>query len=479
MNFSIYIKKKLLCCTCILLCTCCVWAQSDLTYSVEIQGLASSGEYAPFWLQSNRFGTVSAQPYSGNLIVGIARQMPTAPTEYTFRKGQKLFDYGFGLKAIGQVDDKCHFLPQEYFATARLWIFDATVGSMERHYGNQDTDLSSGGFLFSGNARPIPGITVGISEYRNFPYTKGYLQIKGGITYGWYLDNVYIQNERYHHKFAGARVGGSCPVNLSYEFHHVAQWGGVSPVYGELGSSFGDFINAFLVRSGGTMANDQINAQGNHIGSQQLALDVNLKTWNIHTYWQQVFEDGPINLMWNSMSVPDGLYGIAVSQTQWPYIGKILFEYLNTTDQSGPVHDIDGIIFGGNDSYFINSIYRNGWNYYYRTMGTPFITSPIYNFDGTFYTKNNRTQVFHLGIMGNICGYRYKTLFSHSKNYGTYQLPIDMLTNTAVMLLVEKHFSKMWNMDVSVAVSADAGSQFGNSTGVMLSVKKTGIITRF
>ena len=130
------------------------------------------------------------------------------------------------------------------------------------------------GFLFSQNARPMPRITIGIDHYVPVPFTYGYLELKGGITHGWFTDNVYLKNSFLHHKFIGARVGGNLPVTVNYEFHHAAQWGGVSPVYGELGSSFKDLVTVFFAGSGGTMSNDQINAYGNHLGSQSLGLDV-------------------------------------------------------------------------------------------------------------------------------------------------------------------------------------------------------------
>ena len=56
-------------------------------------------------------------------------------------------------------------------------------------------------------------------------------------------------------------------------------------------------------------------------------------------------------------------------------------------------HDRDGLCYAGNDQYYQNSVFRNGWNTYYRSIGTPFITSPLYNADGTIYTLNSRVRV--------------------------------------------------------------------------------------
>lgn len=83
----------------------------------------------------------------------------------------------------------------------------------------------------------------------------------------------------------------------------------------------------------------------------------------------------------------------------------------------------------------------------------------------------------HIGIKGDIYGYRYRTLISHAKNYGRYA-DGDALksTNTAILVEVKKQFPKAWNLDFSLSLGADIGSQFGNSFGVMFSVAKRGII---
>ena len=83
----------------------------------------------------------------------------------------------------------------------------------------------------------------------------------------------------------------------------------------------------------------------------------------------------------------------------------------------------------------------------------------------------------HLGIRGDIAGYRYRTLVSYAKNYGRYR-DGDALksTNTAILLEVNKHVPQWWDLDFSLSLGADLGTQFGNSYGVMFSVVKRGII---
>ncbi len=444
-------------------------AHDTIAYGAYLTAVTSTGDYAPFWLQTNRQGAIAYRPHSGNMGAYISKAA-TRPNRW--------WDYDFGVELVGQLHTQggTGFL-QQCYGHVRLYVFDITAGIKPETWGNQDPELSSGGFLFSQNTHPIPRITVGIDRWTAFPFTYGYMEVKGGITHGWFADNEYIKNGYLHHKFVGVRLGGRLPVNISYEFHHAAQWGGTSPVYGDLGSSFKDWCNIVSAKSGGVMANDQLNAEGNHIGSQNLGLDIKWKDWKISAYWQNLFEDGPIRFIGFGMNVPDGVWGLTVSQERWPFIGKICYEFVQTTDQSGPFHDRDGLVFGGNDSYFQNSIYRNGWNYFGRTIGTPFITSPLYNADGTIYTLNNRVMAHYFAMRGDIYGFRYRAVASYAKNYGTYATgDATFSTNTALLLEVTKLVPQAWGLEFSLSLAADFCTQFGNDFGVMVSVAKRGII---
>lgn len=455
-------------------------ARDTLLYSVGIQGIASYGETSPFWLQSNRHGDISAAPFSGNITVGVVKP-ETRPNRW--------FDYDFAFTFTGRLQSQTEAIQPSQnrlgnlyttlaYAHARLYIIDITAGVQPEVYGMPDLTLTSGGLLYSANARPMPGVRVGIERWTAFPGLFGYVEVKGGFANQWQTDNVYITQGKVHHKWVGGRIGGRLPVNVSYEFHHVAQWGGYSPIYGDLGNDIHSFMNAVLVRAGGSMANDQINAQGNHIGSQILTIDAKGDGWKVSAYWQNIFEDGPIRLIGTTMNVADGVWGVNVTQDKWQYISGLTYEFINTTDQSGPYHDKDGYIYGGADSYYRNSIYRNGWNYGYRTIGTPFITSPIYNADGTCDTKNNRVQAHFVGVRGDIFGYRYRLIGSYTKNYGRDNRTTALLsTNTGLLLEVRKHVEKAWGLDFGLSLAADFGTQFGNQFGALLTITKTGLIT--
>ena len=455
----------------------------SLYYRAEVIGVVSSGTYAPFWLQSNRNGNIAASPYSGNISLGLYKPA---------QQDHRWYDYDFAIQLTGRAQSN---LPTTFepfqrnftgyfnllYAHLRLYFIDITAGIKPQVYESIDSTLTSGSMILSGNSQPLPRISVGIDRYTPFPGTYGYLELKGGITHAWMTDNVYIQNYNLHHKYIGLRLGGKLPINLSYEFHHAAQWGGTSPTHGDLtgGNTWQSFINAFLAKSGGNTTNEQLNAQGNHVVSQQLALAAKGKDWKVTAYWQNFSEDN-LAFLGVGHNLPDGIFGISAQQTRWPFIQGITYEYMNSTDQSGPWHDRDGLCYGANDMYYRNLIYQNGWNYFYRSMGTPFISSPLYNTDGTIYTLNSRARLHHLGIRGDIYGFKYRILCSYVQNFGNDNTSKQLLSsNVATLLEVNKHVEKAWGLDFGISIASDFGSQFGNQIGAMFTIKKQGIITKW
>lgn len=439
--------------------------RETLLYTGEVSALSSSGQTAPTWMQANRNGEISSLPHSGNLSLGIVKPA-TRPNRW--------FDYDGAVVLSGRIAGVPSGNPKQaegsgffraLYAHVRLYIVDITAGIQPLTFDAGDPELSSGGLLFSTNAHPIPRISVGIDRWTAFPGLFGYVEIKGGVTHGWLTDkNPYVSKTLLHHKYIGGRLGGKLPVNISYEFHHAAQWGGYSVQYGDLGNNREAFRSALLVESGGTMRNDQINAQGNHIGFQQMALDIKGKGWKVSAYWQTIQEDGPIRFIGFGMNNKDGLWGVSATQTIWPFIQGVTYEFLNSTDQSGPFHDRDGCVYGGMDSYYQNTIYRQGWTYFGRIIGSPLLS-----------LNNSRVMAHHIGIRGDIYSYRYRILCTYADNYGNYRTPVRS-HNTAVLIEVNKRVPQAWNLEFGIALAGDFGTQYGNQFGAMITVKKQGII---
>ena len=450
-----------------------------IQYHAYISTLGSFGSEAPFLLRANQHGNIARTPFSTNLSAGIIKPA-TCPTRW--------WDYDFGVQLTGRIytDSKLrsgdnpkpmtqltgYF--EQLYAHARLFVVDITAGIQPIVCGSQSSHLSMGGLLFSGNAHPIPRVSVGINDYIAFPGLFGYLEFKGGLTYGWLDDdNAYVDNIQMHHKFIGLRVGGRLPVTLAYEIHHAAQWGGYkNPWYQgdkrvDYGNTCADFWNVFLFRSGGISLSDQLNAQGNHIGFQELALTYKNHDWQARVYWQSLFEDMSAAFIGFGMNVADGLWGLNVQQRKWAFINEFTYEFLNTTSQSGPLHDKDGLVFAGRDSYYHNSAYKAGWTYYGSIIGNPYLQ-----------VDNSRVRAHFVGLGGDIYGYKYRVMGSHVQNYGTYQQP-NYSTSTALLLEVSRVVKEAWGLEFSLAVASDIGTQYGNSFGAYLRIAKTGLLTKY
>ena len=435
---------------------------AQIRISGESNTLAGFGSRSAFWIQNNSMGQFSRDNFQQNIILDIRRDI---------NPENKIFDVGVGVKGLaGLTNSGYRLIPMEYYITGKLWIFDAIIGAKQQHFGLQSEDLSSGGFLHSNNALPLPGITAGIFEFTPIPLTDKRLEIKGLVRHGWFVDNTYGENILLHHKHATMRFGGDWPVRFSYGLDHAAQWGGTLPRLGQQPESLSDFYRIFLGKGGGSDADlgDQINALGNHIISQQLNLDVRIKNWTALFYWHNLSEDGPIRWPWLAMNWRDGLWGVRLNDANGSWIKEMTFEFMNTLDNSGPWHDKDGIVFGGADSYFTNFA---DWAFYGRTIGNPFILSPVYNQPDNIKIKYNHFKAFHAGIKGNAFKFDYRILASQVRYYPDMKVPV---YNDHFFGLIElsRNFGTKFPFTGSVSVAGDLGIITGNNLSVMVGVKK-------
>ena len=455
-----------------LLSTVILSAQNDTTrieYSFNTRFNIGDGRIAPFLSTANQYDRYNTSPNSLT-VWGTARKE---------LKMTRAFDYGFGMELDGNVaKTENRFFPGEYYIQGKAFFLNMVAGSKREVFGNQDAELSSGGMLWSQNSRPMPKISIETNGYIDVPYTKGYMAVKGGLSHGWFDENIGIKNLLLHHKYAYIKLGGSFPVTVNYGVQHVAQWGGESTKYGTMPETFSNYLRIFAGKSGGPGASqsDQINVLGNHIISQNLGLDINLKSVIVSLYWQNLTEDPPVRFITSTMNVQDGLWGMSVRLAAFRLFHSFVLEYMSTTDHSGPWHDLDGVIFGGGDEYYKNGQIPQGWSYKGMTIGNPWITSPKYNQDGTLDTKNNSVRLYYFSGKGEYKALNYKTTLAYSENFGIgipswstckRQLSYQLETSTKL------NFIK--NTTASIAISGDNGAMYGNNLALILGLSWSGI----
>lgn len=402
----------------------------SITYRIEAAGAAATEGYLPLWIVANRYGILEEDGADGYLRVGAA---------IPFQQDKK-FSYAVGLDLLAKPDLSESRIQQGY-VKLRYGAFELRGGWVEESINVYGGDLSTGALYLSQNARPIPMITIGIPEYTDVPFTKGYFEIKGRFGHGWLGDDRFVKNPYLHEKYIYGRVGGNLPVRLFGGLLHSAMWGGTHPTEGKLSSGFDDYLKIIVGGGGGSSSpgGEQVNALGDHRGTIDYGVEFSIKNFDFILYSQVPFEDASGYETTN----PDRLVGLNIKnqdKTQW--ISGLVYEFLTTKYQSGPgltdyfpwiSEDNYGYDYGGRDNYYGNYLYSTGWVHHGYILGTPlFLTdqrADLY-FDGytepsrdpfKFFVVNNRVVAHHLGIEGQVIPQlQYRFLATYSRNYGTY-----------------------------------------------------------
>lgn len=431
-----------------------------------------NGKNAPFLSTANEWdryasGTNGLSGWAG-LSKGLERK--------------RVFDYAYGAEIdLQESSAGFKWFPSEAYVQGKLAVINIFAGLKKSIYGNQDAELSSGGLIWSKNARPVPRIAIESNDFVKVPFTYGLLELKGGISHGWFTDTCAVKRMLLHHKYLYGRIGGKLPVRITYGLQHVAQWGGEQTknfVFGPV--TWSNYKKIFFGEAGDETANksDQINRLGNHILSKNLGVDVILPSVTFSAYWQNLYEEGPIGNMFTTPNHEDGLWGLSVKLNKFEALHSFVVEFLSTTDQSGPLHDLDGIIYGGADGFYRGE-YPDGWTYYGMTLGNPWLTSPRYNCNGITTVANNAVRLWYFSGMGMLGkkGASWKTGFpetdyrltlAYSKNYGLPTLVFPPSKNQFSGQLNISMILPWSGFKLDTGLSADRGSMYGNNFAAFL-----------
>lgn len=456
-------------------------AYGQLAVSAESAILTGAGKNSPFWLISNQQGLLSTHKNQGYLRLD---------GQYRYRINTHA-DVTVGIDAVGAVhSDRSVYLHQAYLE-ARYRSLTITVGSKESYAGLLDSRLSSGDLVHSTNAAPIPEVNLAMRHFQPIPLTKGWLQVKGDLAVGRSFDGrylekklhttlPYVKNTLWHHKSLYLRIGNrsKIPVQLTAGLQHWAQWGGTStdPMIGKQPSGLKDLWKVFCGQEGGEKATwaDMTNVLGNHYGSYDLMISYDSYPIQLSAYHQHYFEDKG-GMEWSNGL--DGLWGGTITLPRWRNIHKILFEYLTTRNQSGPLHFIDfdhtrhpgrG---GGCDNYYNNGEYATGVSYYQHTLGNPFLINPAYT--QTLGFSHNRIRTYHVALDGKLSPtVSYTVHVSHTTSWGRMEWPIvEPVHLTAIGLGFQYELRKnpAWQLEASTGY--DVGQLIGDSWGMELRIR--------
>ncbi|MCM1319278.1 MAG: capsule assembly Wzi family protein [Muribaculaceae bacterium] len=481
-------------------------------FDVALQTMvnAGSGDFAPYYIASNSQSLVT-QAFGVQEYIKAERRLST----------DRRFEYGFGAAVMGGYtssldyrrynsesklfdEHSCH---PGYFSLRELWagvkyrgVF-LWAGMKPNEGGLFNSSLGSGDLVMSNNARPIPQVRAGFIDFQDIPFTSGWVQIQGELGWGKMADSGWLKDHyNYYNSFITTgvymhysrlylRSNPDKPFVLTVGMQNAAQFGGTWQRYhdGVETSSvhnpvkFKDFVNALFPWTGGSSSaeGDQAYYSGNHLGSWDLELAYRFKDGSsLRGYMQAPWEDGSGIGKLNGW---DGVWGVEYTfKQESPVLKSILVEYIDLTNQSGPMHWAPGDYPGTNipgeatgaDDYYNNYMY-NGWANYGMSIGSPFVKSPLYNTDGYMRYTDNRVRGFQLGAQGVIGSqWGWRALLSYRTSWGTPFLPAtEKRHDTSALLEAKYDFPSLPALSIAGQLAFDAGSLYGDNFGALIKLR--------
>ncbi len=451
------------------------YAQNLKTF-IEYGVTIHKGENIPLWQVSNQHGLSSIN--NNTYIRGGA----------FYNKTIHSLKIETGVDLAIAAGYTSTFIIQQAYADIRYKWIGLWAGSREIDSPLLNQQLSSGGLTWSGNARPLPQISVGIFDYIHIAPR---VQVKAELSYGWFTDTRYQEKTvgeeepytrkiKYHHKSFFFRFGKpqgkwlfDLGMSLDTQFGGYRIRGGDE---GDLGNGWRDYWNVFFPQSGGDSSpeGEQVWYQGNYLGSEHLKLTYQLNKFSLSAYLENFYDDFSGMGKLNSM---DGLWGIEYKANNPQVINGIVLEYYQTTNQSGPLHGLDYSIVkktGGADNYY-NSDWYPGWVHWGMSMANPLIPSPIYNKDGVLSFHYNRVKAVHLGWSGDISKeWTYRAKLSFNRTWGTPFKPTpEILENFSTFAEFKYIPSKWQGWSFTGSAAFDIGDIYGDNLGFQLKIHKS------
>jgi hypothetical protein len=478
------------------------YPQTKTAYRAETFGSVATGDNTPFWILNQQWGIVPLD--ANNLYVrGSVSHEQVLNEDWSF-------DVGIDIVGANTSVSGNPWLQQLY---GRLnWkILRMDIGLREDYTSSLNARLSSGDFVKSNNARPIPEIKLSIPEYILVPYTKGNMYLKGDFAVGRYLDSRwkretalpdhqnYTEDIFSHHKSVYFRFGNIADKNrlqFTLGVDHMTQWGG--KLYKYSGSQYtiinqpqglSDFLRVTIAKEGSAQAtaSDHAYVAGSQWGAYLLRFDYKLTAKDqLSVYTDHFFDDGSGMAFENYR---DGLFGIEYKKAEKTWLSGAVFEYVYTKQQTGPIHHNmqmddahrDKLRKKGNgcDNYYNNGDYVNGPSNFGYTLGTPLLLSPVYNRNSSIAFNSNRIIAFHLGVEGYLHrDLQYRLLLTNGQSWGRYFAPFKSVKKGFASQLELTYTPACVNgLSVQLSGAYDEGAFFGGDTfGGSITLRKQGVI---
>ncbi|UAB84816.1 hypothetical protein INR75_01960 [Zunongwangia sp. SCSIO 43204] len=367
-------------------------------------------EALPFWLRSNDYGRVGRKT---NANVVIAPSYELYLNERSKFKFKSAFIYRDRYNEVGKARN---FFIDELYAKFDSKYIDATIGVKHDNLKYNGLASSNQSILWSNNARSMPGLEIKTARTVYFLFDKR-LGFDALFSEYFLNDDRSTANTHIHHKYLSLAYKLSTTSDVKLGIRHIVQYGGdpSNSSFDNQPIGFEEYVRMFLGRAGSdnSLAIDQANAIGNHIGSYELAYNKQIGEGEIELFYNSIFEDGSGSAMRN---IPDGRYGVFYDSGESDkFFNSFVYEFIYTKNQSQTAPHLW-------DNYFNSGVYSSGWTYHQNVIGMPFITSTyLSDYGGEFITVgNNRLIAHHFGMQGKLY-LPFELKLSYRRNYGFNQ----------------------------------------------------------
>lgn len=483
-------------------------AQDTVEYSATAIGVGATGDFAPYMIASWNHGKTTMNSAAlldvdmhKDLNLGERFSWAAGAEFLTGHSGSanyEIYDAATGWTTNTQ-SPAAIWLQQLYASVKWRGVF-LTVGMKDRESRFVDNALSSGDLVQSNNARAIPQVRVGFVDYQDIPFTKGWAQIDGEISYGKMADSDYVRNhynyynthiatdELYTFKRISFRSNPTKPFWVSVGMQVAGFFGGTTSWYHkgilERSQKNRSNLKAYWDMFVPSLNNGDKYFEGSSLGSYDFKAQYTLTGGHqVAAYFQWLWEDGSGMAKRNKT---DGLWGVEYHRTDGNKhaLQGIVAEYLDFRDQSGPLHwapsDYPGTTITteatGGDDYYNNNSY-NSYANFGMALGSPFLVSPLYNLNGYPQYMFNRANGFHLAAQGWLSNsVSWKSAVSYSKSWGAGRRQ-QAISRENTSMLIECGWDAMQllpGFSVKGQLAFDAGKLRGNNFGGLLAITYTG-----
>src|SRR5690606_16239703 len=390
------------------------------------------------WMRSNQFGSVPAAGLSNSWIGSVYKtyKKPHDPNDFSS------VDWGLDVQTRINLAERTSAQLIEGAIKAKWWIFEGRAGRSKDVIGlNGDTTLSSGNFAVSGNALGIPKLEIRIPDYYRLPFWNGLISVKGNFAHGWVGRRAVYRrasttplegprvNSFYHQKSLYGRIGKEGhKLHLYGGINHQAYWGHERKVYGDA-FKLSEIESFFYVLFGRRYYEPGIGSSkiGNQLGSIDMGLSYDFSSIRIVGYRQSFYDVGAISKLAN---IRDGLNGLTVENLKyrkgdsndWAW-KKITMEFFYSKDQAG--YPWSKTTASGDEDYYNNAYYIEGWSYKGMGMGNPLVIPAIDAKDGQVsnplkYFISNRVSALHVGTELGVLGTNISLKATYARHHGNF-----------------------------------------------------------